>query len=158
LSEIHRLVASTGHRAGSESGPSTTPSTTNIAFRSLLPSTPQDGHDESEDDPDSDEYEGETSLHMQSIYARRFLEQAVGETNSVGRTNEISKAILTLQKMAEDKPSPRQRRNELFHNTGVTTKTDLSRLPLPPTDAVIYVLRKSRGKRHDFHVVSSNHC
>jgi hypothetical protein len=152
LSEIRRLVASPGYRAGSESVPSTTPSTTtNIAFRSLLPSTPQDAHDESEDDLDSDEYEGETSLHMQSIYARRLLEQAVGETNAVGRTNEISKAILTLQKMAEDKPSPRQRRNEIFHNSGVTTKTDLSRLPLPPTDAVIYVLKKSRGMRDVIH-------
>jgi hypothetical protein len=127
---------------GSESGPSSNSGTTTATFRTLVPPEPLD---DSDDDQDSDEYEGETSLHMQSIYARRLLEQAVGHTNSPGRTTEISKAIATLQQMSEEKPSPRMKKNEMFHNAGITSRTYLTQLPLPPTDAVLYVLRESKG-------------
>lgn len=150
LQDIHRLVAaSSSHRKESSFGPSAgTPGTATTATpHGGFPHTTTPGaHEDFEEDQDSDQYEGETSIFTQSKHARKLLEQVVGGSDSPGNTEELNKAIQSLQAMEDMQSKTKPKKTNSINTTGVTSKTELNQLPLPPMDAVIHVLRLSKGQ------------
>jgi hypothetical protein len=96
-------------------------------------------------DSESVEFEGESSLHAHSIAAQDLLEQTLGFHTHVRENPKMIAALNLLRQIVEaDKVEPSQKRSKLMHPGGL--RQSIYELKLPPTEAVLEILRKSKGK------------
>jgi hypothetical protein len=90
-------------------------------------------------------FEGESSLHAHSVFARELLERTIGNSPMGSKSHEMSSAITSLQQLVgkfENQPS--SQRGSLQRPVG-ERRQDLRKLPLPPMNAVLDILRRSKG-------------
>jgi hypothetical protein len=91
------------------------------------------------------EFEGESSLHAHSIAARDHLEQTLGNHSYVRDDPKMIAALRSLRHIVKtDNVEPSQRRPKLTGLGG--SRQAIYELTLPPTNAVLDLLRKSKGK------------
>jgi hypothetical protein len=129
--------------------------TTSICTPSSISSVPQTPADLSEFpsvslvDSEAVEFEDESSLHAHSIAARDLLVQMLGNHSHVRANPKMIAALSSLRQIVEaDKVTPSQRKPKL---TGLGGSRQLIyELKLPPTDVVLDILRKSKGKSSNF--------
>jgi hypothetical protein len=90
-------------------------------------------------------FEGESSLHAHSVLARELLEQAVRDSAFTVETPEMSSAISSLRQLASTSDNISATERGSLHRPMGEAWQDLRKLPLPPTNAVIDILRRSKG-------------
>jgi hypothetical protein len=104
-------------------------------------------------DSESVEFEGESSLHAHSIAARDLLEQTLGNNLHVREDPKMIAALSSLRQIVEaDKAEPSQKKPKL---TGLgEVRQSIYELKLPPAEAILDILRKSKGKSPELGRVS----
>jgi hypothetical protein len=102
-------------------------------------------HSVSNVDSESVEFEGESSLHAHSMAARDFLVQMLGNHSQVRDSPRMVAAMNSLRQIVEaDSMEPSQKKPKLI-GLGVS-RQPIYELKLPPTEIVLDILRKSKGK------------
>jgi hypothetical protein len=97
-------------------------------------------------DSESVEFEGESTLHAHSIAAQDLLEQTLGNHSNVRDKPEMIAALSSLRQIVEsDKVDSSQKKPKLMRLGGL--RQSIYDLKLPPTEAVLDILRKSKGKQ-----------
>jgi hypothetical protein len=91
-------------------------------------------------------FEGETTINRQSEFARELLEQAVGNTPSIGQNAEIKAALTSLQNMVtRHSANPNTIAASLtypFSNKALA-EVDHTKLERPPWDSVSDIIDKA---------------
>jgi hypothetical protein len=96
-------------------------------------------------DSESVEFEGESSLHAHSIAAQHLLEQTLGTHSHVRNNPKMVAALNSLRQIVEaDKVEPFQKKSNSIRVGGL--RQSIYELKLPPTEAILEILRKSKGK------------
>lgn len=93
-------------------------------------------------DGDGDAYEGDTSLSAHSIQARALVERVLGQGAFASTSPEVSSAVSSLLDMSNGGRKRISRHVSRTSGSGF----DYRKLPLPPTNLVLDVLRHSKGK------------
>lgn len=83
-------------------------------------------------------FEGETTLHGQSDYAREFLARVVGSTPSIGQNAEIKSALSALGELAAQQSQDAASAIPLVNRS--LREIDPGKLDRPPWDVMIHVL------------------
>jgi hypothetical protein len=93
-------------------------------------------------------FEGETTFNSQSGLARDFLEQAVGNTPSIGQNADIKAALTSLQDMVAQQAQKKSTVNiqTMPHFTYALYDIDPAKLERPPWEAVEDVLEKASSR------------
>ncbi|KAL5466474.1 hypothetical protein PMIN06_000078 [Paraphaeosphaeria minitans] len=103
-------------------------------------------HSSSETNVATPAFEGETTINRQSEFARELLEQAVGNTPSIGQNAEIKAALTSLQNMVtRQSANPNTITASLtypFSNKALP-EVDHTKLERPPWDLVNEVIDKA---------------
>ncbi|KAL9071511.1 MAG: hypothetical protein Q9157_005439 [Trypethelium eluteriae] len=96
-------------------------------------------------DPESVEFEGDSSLHAHSIVAQDHLVQTLGNDSHVRDNPKMVAAMKSLRQIVEaDKAEPLQKKPKL---TGLgASRQPIYELKLPPTEIVLDILRKSKER------------
>jgi hypothetical protein len=103
-------------------------------------------------DSEAVEFEDESSLHAHSIAARDLLIQVLGNHSHVRANPKMIAALSSLRQIVEaDKIKPSQRKPKLTGLGG--TRELIYDLKLPPTEVVLDIIRKSKGKSSSFNLV-----
>ncbi|KIW06934.1 hypothetical protein, variant 1 [Verruconis gallopava] len=98
--------------------------------------------DADQPDADGDAYEGDTSLSAHSIQARALVERVLGQGAFASTSPEVSSAVSSLLDMSN---GGRKRISRPVTRSG--SSFDYRKLPLPPTNLVLDVLRRSKENR-----------
>jgi hypothetical protein len=99
--------------------------------------------DADQPDADADAYEGDTSLSAHSIQARALVERVLGQGVFASTSPEVSSAVSSLLDMSNGGRKRISRHVSRSSGSGF----DYRRLPLPPTNLVLDVLRRSKETR-----------
>lgn len=91
---------------------------------------------------ESDTFEGETSMTAQSSYAHDMLQKAIENVPNSTNAPTMASALASLRDLTRVDVKSRVPSQNILSNEPIT---DFRKLPLPPVESVLHVLRWARG-------------
>ena len=97
------------------------------------------------DDDAVSEFEGDSSMTAQTVFASEFLEHTVTRTLPLDLDPDMQSALSSLQQIVsmQNRPSAHESR---FVNAKPLPKGGIRELPMPPAQVVIAALREVKGR------------
>jgi hypothetical protein len=97
------------------------------------------------DDDAISEFEGDSSMTAQTVFASEFLEHTVTRTLPLDLDPDMQSALSSLQQIVsmQNRPSAHESR---FVNAKPLPKGGIRELPMPPAQVVIAALREVKGR------------
>ena len=97
------------------------------------------------DDDAISEFEGDSSMTAQTVFASEFLEHTVTRTLPLDLDPDMQSALSSLQQIVsmQNRPSAHESR---FVNAKPLPKGGIRELPMPPAHVVIAALREVKGR------------
>jgi hypothetical protein len=96
------------------------------------------------------EFEGESSLHAHSITTRDLLEQTLNNHSHVRDDPKMIAALSSLRQIVEADKVEHSRKKPKLTGLEGGVKQSIFELKLPPTEVILDILHKSKGKPNSF--------
>ncbi|KAF5853611.1 hypothetical protein GGP41_002140 [Bipolaris sorokiniana] len=152
LAGIENVLASLSSKLGNMDLAKDSPETASQSRSSRVGRSPGSGLQEA---PTPAPFEGESSINIQSVYAREMLAQVIDSTPSIGQNEEVKMALTALSEMVSQPSQTMAPSNRLINRS--LAEVDPTRLEQPPwmeystmTFAVIFPFLKMPNLREIF--------
>ncbi|EMD85979.1 hypothetical protein COCC4DRAFT_146409 [Bipolaris maydis ATCC 48331] len=127
LAGIENVLASLSSKLGNMDLAKDSPETGSQSRSSRAGRSPGSGLQEA---PTPAPFEGESSINIQSVYAREMLAQVIDNTPSIGQNEEVKMALTALSEMVSQPGQTMAPSNRLINRS--LTEVDPTRLEQPP--------------------------